>query len=157
MCLTLAGGPILCGLAVKRTIKIHIGGQQYILRSDADESYVQALAASVNERIDALKGSRQVATQSDVVLAALKLADDLEHEKQAQSRLKTHVRGQVERMLGQVEAQLSSPAVATSFPGESPTAVSAVAAGAVVGAAAGSGATTTGRRAARSQRSARAQ
>ena len=154
MCLTLASGPILCGLAVKRTIKIHIGGQQYILRSDADESYVQALAASVNERIDALKGSRQVATQSDVVLAALKLADDLEHEKQAQSRLKTHVRGQVERMLGQVEAQLSNPVVATSFPGESPTAVSVVAAGAV---AAGSGATTTGRRAARSQRSARAQ
>lgn len=106
MCLTLASGPILCGLAVKRTIKIHIGGQQYILRSDADESYVQSLADSVNARIDALKGSRQVATQSDVVLAALKLADDLEHEKQSQTRLRADVRGQVEHLLGQVEARL---------------------------------------------------
>lgn len=110
MCLTLPGGPILCGLAVKRTIKIHIGGQQYILRSDADESYVQALADSVNARLDAFKGSRQVATQSDVVLAALKLADELEHEKQSQSRLRAEVRGQVELMLGQVEAQLGAPA-----------------------------------------------
>ena len=149
MCLTLAGGPILCGLAVKRTIKIHIGGQQYILRSDADESYVQALAASVNERIDALKGSRQVATQSDVVLAALKLADDLEHEKQAQSRLRTQVRGQVERMLGHVEAQLSSVSATASSTGASPAAA--------VVATTGSGATTTGRRGARSPRSARAQ
>ncbi len=112
MCLTLPGGPILCGLAVKRTIKIHIGGQQYILRSDADESYVQALADSVNARLDAFKGSRQVATQSDVVLAALKLADELEHEKQSQSRLRAEVRGQVELMLGQVEAQLAAPASA---------------------------------------------
>jgi cell division protein ZapA len=110
MCLTLPGGPILCGLAVKRTIKIHIGGQQYILRSDADESYVQALADSVNARLDAFKGSRQVATQSDVVLAALKLADELEHEKQSQSRLRAEVRGQVELMLGQVEAQIGAPA-----------------------------------------------
>lgn len=115
MCLTLPGGPILCGLAVKRTIKIHIGGQQYILRSDADESYVQALADSVNARLDAFKGSRQVATQSDVVLAALKLADELEHEKQSQSRLRAQVRGQVELMLGQVEAQLqTAPSEAAS-------------------------------------------
>ena len=105
--MTLAGGPILCGLAVKRTIKIHIGGQQYILRSDADEAYVQALADSVNTRIDALKGSRQVATQSDMVLAALKLADELQHEKQTQDRLRAQLREQVERMLERVEAQLA--------------------------------------------------
>ncbi|HNN92101.1 MAG TPA: cell division protein ZapA [Pseudomonadota bacterium] len=99
---------------MKRTIKIHIGGQQYILRSDADESYVQALADSVNSRLDAFKGSRQVATQSDVVLAALKLADELEHEKQSQTRLRAQVRGQVELMLGQVEAQLQAPPSAGS-------------------------------------------
>jgi len=148
MCLTLASGPILCGLAVKRTIKIHIGGQQYILRSDADESYVQSLADSVNARIDALKGSRQVATQSDVVLAALKLADDLEHEKQAQSRLRTHVRGQVERMLGQVEAQLAT--TVSGATGEALTAVAAVP-------DARGGSTSPGRRSARPQRGARAE
>ncbi len=150
MCLTLASGPILCGLAVKRTIKIHIGGQQYILRSDADESYVQSLAASVNERIDALKGSRQVATQSDVVLAALKLADDLAHEKQSQSRLRASMRSQVEHLLGQVEARLST-ATTTVSPGET-------SAPADTGKApAGSGATTTGRRSRRTQRGAQAE
>jgi len=92
----------LCGVAVKRTIKIHVAGQQYILRSDADEGYVQSLADSVNARINALKGSRQVATQSDVVLAALKLADELQHERLLQTNLRTRTRAHVQRMLDQL-------------------------------------------------------
>jgi cell division protein ZapA (FtsZ GTPase activity inhibitor) len=87
---------------VKRTIKIHVAGQQYILRSDADEGYVQSLADSVNARINALKGSRQVATQSDVVLAALKLADELAHERLLQTNLRTRTRAHVQRMLDQL-------------------------------------------------------
>lgn len=148
--MTLASGPILCGLAVKRTIKIHIGGQQYILRSDADESYVQSLAASVNARIDALKGSRQIATQSDVVLAALKLADDLEHEKQSQTRLRTQVRDQVGRMLGQVEAQLVFSAPPSVRAAVSPPTLASTP-------AAESAAPTPRRRSARATRGARAE
>lgn len=87
---------------MKRTIKIHVAGQQYILRSDADEGYVQSLADSVNARINALKGNRQVATQSDVVLAALKLADELQHEQLSQTNLRTQARVHVQRMLDQL-------------------------------------------------------
>lgn len=94
---------------MKRTIKISIAGQQYVLRSDADEGYVQSLAESVNTRINVLKGTRQVATQSDVVLAALKLADELQHEQQAQTRLRTQARQQVQRMLDRLNQCIDQP------------------------------------------------
>ena len=84
---------------MKSTIKIHVAGQQYVLRSDADEVYVQSLAEFVNTRINALKGNRQVATQSDVVLAALKLADELQRERQLQTQLRTQVKERVSAML----------------------------------------------------------
>lgn len=84
---------------MKRTIKIHVAGQPYQVRSDADESYVQSLAAYVNSRVDALKGGRQVATQSDVVLAALQLADELAAHRREQTRLRVQVREHAERML----------------------------------------------------------
>lgn len=96
----------MCRVAVKRTIKIHIAGQQYVLRSDADERYVQSLADFVNARINALKGNRQVATQSDVVLAALKLADELQHEQQQHTQLRTQARQQVWRMLERLNAHI---------------------------------------------------
>jgi cell division protein ZapA (FtsZ GTPase activity inhibitor) len=89
----------LFGAAVKRTIKIHIAGQQYLVRSDADEAYVHSLAELVNARVSALKGSRQIATQSDMVLAALQLADELQHERQQQDRLRGQVRQRTLRML----------------------------------------------------------
>lgn len=94
---------------MKRTIKISIAGQQYVLRSDADEGYVQSLAESVNTRINDLKGSRQVATQSDVVLAALKLADELQHEQQARTRLRTQARQQVQQMLDRLNLCIDQP------------------------------------------------
>ena len=87
------------GAAVKRTIKIHIAGQQYQVRSDADEVYVHSLAELVNARVSALKGNRQIATQSDMVLAALQLADELQHERQLQVRLRGQVRQRTLRML----------------------------------------------------------
>jgi cell division protein ZapA (FtsZ GTPase activity inhibitor) len=97
----------LCLVAVNRTIKIHVAGQPYVLRSDADEEYVRTLAEFVNTRIDALKGSRQVATQSDVVLAALKLADELQHERQLHSRIRGQARQQIQGMLDRLNLFLT--------------------------------------------------
>lgn len=96
------GPPILCLVAVKRTIKIHVAGQQYQVRSDAEESYVQSLAENVNTRVSALLGNRQVATQSDMVLAALQLADELLHEKQQHRQLRGQVRERTQRLLDYV-------------------------------------------------------
>lgn len=99
---------------MNRTIKIHIAGQQYVLRSDADEAYVQSLADSVNQRIDALKGSRLVATQSDIVLAALKLADELHRSQAARSQLRSQALLRVDRLLTQLSVQAVPAAEAPS-------------------------------------------
>jgi cell division protein ZapA (FtsZ GTPase activity inhibitor) len=107
------------GVTVKRTIKIHIAGQPYLVRSDADEGYVQSLAEMVNSRVGALKGNRQIATQSDMVLAALQLADELYHERQVQARLRSQVRQRALRMLdylGRIEAPSVGEPAASSPP-----------------------------------------
>ena len=110
--MTLIITPILFGAAVKRTIKIRIAGQPYLVRSDADEAYVHSLAELVNARVSALKGNRQIATQSDMVLAALQLADELQHERHVQARLRSQVRQRTLRMLdclSQIEAPSALP------------------------------------------------
>ena len=84
---------------MKRPITIHIAGQRYLVRSDADESYVQSLASSVDARVSVLKGSRLIATQADVVLAALQLADELQHERKRRIELKQQVCDRSRRML----------------------------------------------------------
>lgn len=73
---------------------------------------MQSLAELVNARVSALKGTRQIATQSDMVLAALQLADELQHERQLQTRLRGQVRQRTLRMLDclrQIEASPSPP------------------------------------------------
>jgi cell division protein ZapA len=84
---------------VKRPITIHIAGQRYLVKSDADESYVQSLANHVNARVNSLKGTRLIATQSDVVLAALQLADELSREKQQKKDLKLRICERSQKML----------------------------------------------------------
>lgn len=83
---------------MKRLIPVYIAGQRYLVRSDADESYVQGLASKVDAQVNALKGTRQVATQADVVLAALLLADELSHERKQQRDLRRQVKEQAQRM-----------------------------------------------------------
>jgi len=102
------------GVAVKRTIKILIAGQPYLVRSDADEGYVQSLAEMVNGRVAALMGTRQIATQSDMVLAALQLADELHHERQLQARLRGQVRQRTLRMLDYLSRIEPSPPPASA-------------------------------------------
>lgn len=84
---------------MKRPITIHIAGQRYLVRSDADESYVQSLASAVDARVTVLKGARLVATQSDVVLAALQLADELMHERTRRHDLKRQIGERSRRVL----------------------------------------------------------
>jgi cell division protein ZapA (FtsZ GTPase activity inhibitor) len=106
----LAIHPILFGTAVKRSIKIVIAGQQYMVRSDADEGYVQKLAALVNSRVRMLLGNRQIATQAELALTALQLADELTQERQQQTRLRGQVRQKTQRMLDYLTTLQAPPA-----------------------------------------------
>lgn len=98
---------------MKRTIKIHVAGQPFVVRSDAEEEYVAQLAEQVGSRINALKGSRHLATQADAVLVALQLADELLHERRQHAELRSQVRERVQRVLTQI-AQPHSPSPGTS-------------------------------------------
>lgn len=77
----------------KRSVIVYIAGQRYVIRSDADEEYVQTLATFVNDRImEVQQSSRPVSPQSLVMLAALNIADDLFKARQDRKALKTKVK-----------------------------------------------------------------
>lgn len=76
----------------KRSVVVHIGGQRYVVRSDADEAYVQTLAGYVDERVkEVQKSSKPVTSQSLAVLAALNVADDLFQERRKRIDLRQRV------------------------------------------------------------------
>jgi cell division protein ZapA len=86
---------------VRRSVAVQIAGQRYVIRSDADETYVNALARHVDEKISELRQStRTVSTHHVVILAALNIADDLFRERQEALELKKKVR---ERTRGVLE------------------------------------------------------
>ena len=88
---------------MKRLITVHIAGQRYLVRSDADEDYVQSLASTVDAQVNSLKGSRQVATQADLVLAAMQLADELLHERKRQQDFRQEVRDRAQRIMDSLQ------------------------------------------------------
>ena len=91
----------------KRAVVVHIAGQRYVLRSDADEAYVQSLAGYVNERINEVQRSpRPVPSQSLAVLAALNIADDLFRERQRRSVLKERVRDKSRALLAYLDKEV---------------------------------------------------
>jgi cell division protein ZapA len=77
----------------KRSVVVHVAGQRYVVRSDADEGYVQTLAGYLNDRIAEVRGStKPVSLQSLVTLAALNITDDLFSEREKRTALKREVK-----------------------------------------------------------------
>ena len=73
-------------LHAKRSISVTIAGHPLTLKSDADEAYVHKLAKMVDDRVRAAQdSSRAVAVHAAALLAALQLADELEHERSSRS------------------------------------------------------------------------
>jgi cell division protein ZapA (FtsZ GTPase activity inhibitor) len=78
---------------LKRSVPVRIAGHTYSIRSDADESYVQALASVIDRRIrDIKEKGRSIEPQAAAVLVAMQLADELEHERRRRSSLRQRVR-----------------------------------------------------------------
>ena len=76
-----------------RSIAVTIAGQNYTLRSDASEEYVQRLATLVEERLrQNLDQSRRHSTQAIAVLAALQLADAWQRESEKRRSLRAEIR-----------------------------------------------------------------
>jgi cell division protein ZapA len=86
--------------AVKRSVTVEVAGQRLTLKTEADEAYVQALAAFVTEKIGEVKSSsRTYSTHALAILAALNIADDLFQARQLSRALKERVRETSRRML----------------------------------------------------------
>jgi cell division protein ZapA len=91
---------------MKRPVTVHIAGQKYTLRSDADEREVRALAAFVDGRLkDIQKQTRTADTQSLAILAALQIAEELFGEREATATLKRQIREKSQLLLQFLERQ----------------------------------------------------
>jgi cell division protein ZapA len=85
---------------LRRSFAVTIAGQRYVLKSDADEKYVQSLADFVDDKIrEVQKASKQVATHQVAILAALQIADSLFREKRGRAELRRRVKESSRRML----------------------------------------------------------
>jgi len=93
---------------LKEPVAVNIAGQRYVVRSEADETYVRTLASYLDEQIDELKrNSKVVATQKLAILAALNIADELFRERRKRSELESRVRQKSRSLLAFLDGQLA--------------------------------------------------
>lgn len=92
----------------KKPYVLHIAGKRYVIRSDAEESYVQALAGFVDEQIREVENSsRPAAAHSMAVLAALNIADTLFQERKQGRQLKRQVRDETDALLDFLDQEVA--------------------------------------------------
>jgi cell division protein ZapA len=88
-------------------VKVQIFGQTYAIRGELDETYVQKLAAYVDEKMRAIAdATATVDTQKIAVLAALAVADELHSRQKDDGEREELLREQAERCLTLVERAL---------------------------------------------------
>ena len=93
----------------KRPVVVHVGGQRYIVRSDAEEVYIRALAGHVDERIQEVqRSSKPVSPQSLVVLAALNIADELFKERQKRIELRQKIKDKSMALIVYVDKEVKA-------------------------------------------------
>jgi len=91
--------------------RVQIFGQTYSIAGDLDPSYVQKLAAYVDEKMRAIADSTTtIDTQKAAVLAALAIADELHAGLRERGEREELLREQAERCLTLVERALKQTA-----------------------------------------------
>jgi len=91
--------------------KVQIFGQSYVIRGELEESYVQQLAAYVDQKMHAIASATStVDTQKLAVLAALAIADELHSTQKERGDHEDLLREQAERCLTLVERALKQTA-----------------------------------------------
>ena len=93
----------------KRPVVVHVGGQRYVVRSDADETYIRTLAGHVDKRLkEVQRSSKPVASQSLAVLAALNIADELFQERQKRGDLKQRVKDKSRAVIAYLDREVKA-------------------------------------------------
>ena len=92
---------------MKRDLTLEIAGQALTIRSDENETYVQALAAFVDGKVRELsRGQSGVTTLSLALTAALTIADELHKLRKAQEEAAQAL----ERLSSRIDTTLSEMA-----------------------------------------------
>lgn len=91
-----------------KEIDLEIAGQRLHIRTDEDEAYMRSLAAYVDEQMREIgKGQqRGIASLTVALLAALRIADDLQKARRSTESVEAALEGLAEV----VEACLENPA-----------------------------------------------
>lgn len=93
----------------KRSVVVHVGGQRYVVRSDANEAYIQTLAGYVDDRLkEVQKASKPVSPQSLTILAALNIADELFQEQQMRAELKQRITDKSNAIIAFVDKEVKA-------------------------------------------------
>lgn len=97
----------------KKTVVLHIAGQRYAIKTDADQRYLTELARFVEERFTEIqKGSQGSAPHKLAMLTALNIADDLYRTRSDGERLKKEVKTRSQKMLMVLEKALGEQTAA---------------------------------------------
>ena len=78
----------------KNVVKVHIGSEEYTLKSDRAPEYTQAVAEHVNRALkEVLASGSIVETHKAAILAALAITDELFQTRQAQRQMAERLDG----------------------------------------------------------------
>ena len=93
----------------KRSVVVHVGGQRYVVRSDAEEAYIRRLAGYVDERLMELQGTTRAASaHSLAVLAALNITDELFQERQQRVELKQRITDKSRALIAYLDREMKA-------------------------------------------------
>ena len=78
---------------MENRVYIHICGADYTLTAEESPSYMEKVAAYVNDKMTELMNSNKVGRTDAAILAALNIADELMKEKDNSEHLRTQIKG----------------------------------------------------------------
>lgn len=93
---------------MKRKVEVSLQGQQFTLKSDKSDEYLQSLANFVTERLEDIRQNSRIASSHNVaMLLCLNLADQLFEKEQELANLKSSLEARTEEALREVQNVLS--------------------------------------------------
>lgn len=93
----------------KNVVTVHIGGDEYAIRSPADAGYTRELAGYVDQAVrEVLSKSSMLQAQKAGILAALAITDELFQARAELDRLRREVASWSEQLAEETEAGLAA-------------------------------------------------
>lgn len=91
------------------TVAVTIGGQTYRVRSAATEQELRRLAATVDARLRVVSGSSQATPPPQaLLLVAISLAHDLEHEQALRRKLERESYDTLQTLLDRIDSAIGT-------------------------------------------------